>query len=60
MAASERMSYGLMHREALALKLALTYHQTTEQAALEAGVSLEGLTEKWLPVAEMAIHEILE
>lgn len=60
MATSERMSYGQMNREALALKLALTYYQTTKDEAVESGVSLEEMTDRWLPVAEMAIHEILE
>lgn len=60
MATSEHMSYGQMQREALALKLAMTYHQITKDEAVKSGVSLEEMTDRWLPVAEMAIHEILE
>lgn len=55
---SEQTDYGMIMREKLALKLALTYHQYDEANVAPAHV--ETLITKWLPVAEMAIHEILE
>lgn len=58
MSTKEGMSYGLMHREDLALKLAMTYHQL--EMAYLAPAHQQSLIENWLPVAEMAIHEILE
>lgn len=61
---SGRPDYGMMRREQLALRLAMTYHQVSEdelEALSDTYADWEGyLNESWLPVAEMAIHECLE
>lgn len=59
-----RPDYGVMRREQLAIRLAMTYHQLDEQQLEQVERHDPGHTErliqKWLPVAEMAIHETLE
>jgi len=56
--------YGVMRREQLAIRLAMTYHQLNEQRLEQVEAHdpghTENLIQKWLPVAEMAIHETLE
>lgn len=54
---SHGIDYGMMRRENLALKLALTFNQIEEASVTPA--LRETLLTQWLPVAEMAIHEIL-
>lgn len=61
---SGRPDYGMMRREQLAIRLAMTYHQLNEQQMewieqYDPGHA-DALLQKWLPVAEMAIHETLE
>lgn len=59
-----RPDYGMMRREQLALRLAMTYHQVSEdeiESLIDSYADWEGyLIDRWLPVAEMAIHECLE
>lgn len=55
---SHGIDYGMMRRENLALKLALTFNQIDQSNVTPA--LKEALITRWLPVAEMAIHEILE
>lgn len=55
---SHGADYGMMRRENLALKLALTHLQVNESDVAPA--HKETLITEWLPVAEMALHEILE
>lgn len=53
------VSFGQMRREQLALRLAMTFHQLPAEAEWVTNEMREVMISDFLPVAEMAIHEIL-